>query len=248
MTLTVNGVEVPHLAAAHEHAHRTRPDTVSVVLEGENVFPHGVTWTYPAPTTIRGRRGLFSGGPDRGAFWLGWKNPAALTLFNVTIAGYERGGLDVDGGPVLVDHCQFRDLGADVCDDSRAGYAAVYTRSPVTVTRSAFLRIANQCSCKARHWAWMHAVYAVGPRARAAVDACTFTSVSGDPVRVRNAAAATVTACTSRRSGERALASSWHAPGERPGVAAVDDSNVLVAGGWTGQPVALWGPDLKDAA
>lgn len=240
--LTVNDVEVADLTLAQDWCIENHPETVTIRLAGTLSFPWGVTWTYAAPTVISGNRGIFDGEGNEGTFWLGWRANAHLTLHNITVRGYERGGVDSSSGKLLVDRCSFTNLGSNVCDSDRVGYAAVFVSgiSTATVTGTRFSHLSNHDGCHDRHWAWMHAIYARGPRARVSVIGGSFELVSGDPVRVRDGAFAFVTGATSTVSGENALVSSWHAQNERPGAASV--AQCKIGKGWHGQPIVPWKP------
>jgi len=256
--INANGRQFANMQQVHAWAFESGPEKLVIdILGPQQVMP--MTWRYNAPAGIE-IRGLNGGSWHcRTTGWLFAYRPAVdkqqspLSFESMEFSGSGRGGINL--GPVFegdynaggetawLDNvgfvsCKFYDIGSQSCDSAMVGFAAIYAQGvrSLMIDGCTFKNIVNK-PCKQRHESLIHAAYCVD-NTHAMITNCVFRHVSGDPIRVRDGAYAKVTNCWSIRSGQRAMASSWRQPKEKPGTA--EFKNNVVAHGFQGQRIKEW--------
>lgn len=158
--------------------------------------------------------GVLDGGGNK-SWGVSWQSPADAVFKDITVQGFTRGGIVVNQGNVRCAGVIFRDIGTvsgRTLNHAKHGLAGlmVSARGTAVAQGCAFHNIVNTAPClvKPRKCpAIVHGVYVQGGEAK--VSGCTFTSVSGDPIRVRADGKVAVENVTASKAGVNALVSGW---------------------------------------
>jgi len=213
MGLVCVGKEVfTTLHGAHDYLTIDNPHG-DVDIEIVGTVSHGMTWRFGHP----GQRIHIHGGEITGkrGWAVAWRSPAVAHFSNVTVSGFERGGIASPGARMEIEGCDFHDMGSRKrrpWSSRRFGIAAVYL-SHVDggyVRNSTFTKLTNTPCVLKNCPALIHGVYLKNGTSNVSIVHNDFQLVSGDPIRISNGVHhITIKGNIGYQSGQNALVSAW---------------------------------------
>jgi len=213
MGLVTVGKEVfSTLHGAHSYLTIDNPHE-DVDIEISGTVSHGMTWRFGHP----GQRIHIHGGEITGqkGWAVAWRSSATAHFSNVTVSGFERGGLASPGARMEIDGCTFRDMGSRKrlpWSSRRFGIAGGYL-SHVDggyIRNSTFIGLTNKPCIVKNCPALIHGIYLKNGSSHIQIINNDFQRVSGDPIRVSNGVHhITINGNIGYQSGQKALVSAW---------------------------------------